>query len=171
MFRFLPKLSLASTAFAPVLFTCAAVLFFQKSYGWMAALLSFALFLVLVCVWVMRAAKRDLSPNPVSIKSLKPADKELLGFLLAYLLPLARGTGTVFEPVPLGIALAMFFFVVMSSNAYHTNPLLGLLGYHFYDVVVEEVGYVLITKKNLHNTRAIKQVVSITDYMLLDVSE
>lgn len=170
MLRSLSKFLLASTAFAPVLLTTAAVCFLKKEVMVGFLLLVITLMAVLICLWVMAAAKRNLSVNKISIKSLKPADKELLGFLLAYLLPLARGTGTAFEPIPLMIALTMFFLVVMTSNAYHTNPLLGVLGYHFYDVVVEEVGYVLISRRNLHDTRSIKEVVSLTDYMLLDVS-
>lgn len=69
------------------------------------------------------------------------------------------------------VVLGVFFLVVMTSNAYHTNPLLGLIGYHFYEVSIDDVGYILISRRNLHNTRAIKTVVSLTDYMLLDVTK
>ena len=59
----------------------------------------------------------------------------------------------------------------MTSNAYHTNPLLGLIGYHFYEITIEDVGYTLLSRRNLHNTKTIKTVVSLTDYMLLDVTK
>ena len=166
MLRKLPKLLLAATAFAPVLFTYAAVCFFDHNYGVSALLCACAVWLLLFCLRTMERVKLQLSPQSVVIKSIKPADKELVGFILAYLLPLARGSG--FETLPLIIALGVFFLVVMTSNAYHTNPLLGLVGYHFYEVVIADVGYVLVTRRNLHNTTSIKQVVSLTDYMLLD---
>jgi hypothetical protein len=169
MLRFWPKFLLVSTAFAPVLVTYAIVSFTKGENLQGFSLLASAVLAVVVCLLVMRAAIVKLPPNPVILKSIKPADKELIGFVLAYLLPLARGTS--FEGVPLLIALAVFFLVVMTSNAYHTNPLLGLLGYHFYEVVIEEVGYVLVSRRNLHNTRSIKEVVSLTDYMLLDASK
>ena len=69
------------------------------------------------------------------------------------------------------VVLGVFFLVVMTSNAYHTNPLLGLIGYHFYEITIEDVGYTLLSRRNLHNTKTIKTVVSLTDYMLLDVTK
>ena len=168
MLRKLSKFLLVATAFAPVLFTYAALCLFDRQYSYSALLCASATWLLLFCLYVMRKVKLELSPKPVVIKSIKPADKELVGFILAYLLPLARGSG--FETLPVIIALVVFFVVVMTSNAYHTNPLLGLMGYHFYDVVIADVGYVLVTKRNLHNISTIKQVVTLTDYMLLDTN-
>ncbi len=168
MLRILPKLLLVATSFAPVMLTSAAVSFWKKEIPTGFALVAIAIAAVGICVLVMRAAARKLSRNSVTIKSIKPADKEIIGFVLAYLLPLARGSQ--FEGFPLIVVLAVFFLVVMTSNAYHTNPLLGLLGYHFYEVTIDEIGYVLVSSKSLHNTRVIKEVVSLTDYMLLDVS-
>lgn len=174
MLRFAPKFLLVSTAFAPVMLTSAAVAWWKAkdhAQGWAEAwpLVAGAAAAVTVCIWVMHKATRELARNPVTIKSIKPADKELIGFVLAYLLPLARGTP--FEGYPLAIVLAVFFLVVMTSNAYHTNPLLGMLGWHFYEVVIDEVGYILVSRRNIHNVRSIKEVVSLTDYMLLDATK
>ena len=169
MLRILPKVLLVATSFAPVMLTSAAVSFWKKETTTGFVLVATAFAAVGVCVLVMSAAARKLSRNPVTIKSIKPADKEIIGFVLAYLLPLARGSQ--FENFPLIVVLAVFFLVVMTSNAYHTNPLLGLLGYHFYEVTIDEIGYILVSRRTLHNTRAIKEVVSLTDYMLLDVSK
>jgi len=169
MLRVWPKLLLVATAFAPVLMTSAIVSFTKGETLLGISLLALAILAVYVCLRVMRVAALKLPHNPVILKSIKPADKELIGFVLAYLLPLARGTS--FEGIPLVIALGVFLLIVMTSNAYHTNPLLGLMGYHFYEVVIEDVGYILVSRRNLHNTRSIKEVVSLTDYMLLDASD
>ena len=168
MLRILPKLLLVATAFAPVMLTSAIVSFSKDEMTAGFLLVAATIGAVAVCVLVMNKAAQKLPRNPVTIKSIKPGDKEIIGFVLAYLLPLARGNQ--FETLPLLVALGVFFLVVMTSNAYHTNPLLGLLGYHFYEITIDEIGYVLVSRKSLHNTRVIKEVVSLTDYMLLDVS-
>jgi len=169
MLRILQKLLLVLTAFAPVMLTFAAVYWFDNEQKLALGLVGGTVLLVLACVTVINLSSSQLAKNPVTIKTIKPADKEIVGFVLAYLLPLARGSQ--FDGVPMFIALGVFLLIVMTSNAYHTNPLLGLIGYHFYEVTIEEVGYTLLSKRNLHNTKAIKTVVSLTDYMLLDVTK
>ncbi|NTW84408.1 MAG: hypothetical protein HGB36_13805 [Chlorobiaceae bacterium] len=169
MLRFAPKLLLVLTAFAPVMLTFAAVYWFDNKQILALALIGGAILLVFACVTVIKLSATRLATNPVHIKTIKPADKEIVGFVLAYLLPLARGSQ--FDGVPMFIVLGVFLLVVMTSNAYHTNPLLGLIGYHFYEVTIEDVGYTLLSKRNLHNSKAIKTVVSLTDYMLLDVTK
>ena len=168
MLRVLPKFLLVATAFAPVMLTSAVVSFSKGEISAGAWLVVATVVAVTTCVAVMSSAAKKLPRNRVTIKSIKPADKEIIGFVLAYLLPLARGSQ--FETLPLIAALVIFFLVVMTSNAYHTNPLLGLLEYHFYEVIIDDVGYVLISRKNLHSIRRVNEVVSLTDYMLLDVS-
>jgi hypothetical protein len=169
MLNFLPKLLLVATAFAPVMVTFAVVLWFEGRKELAGGLFAGAVVAVIVCVSVITCAAKKLSANPVTIKEIKPADKEIVGFVIAYLLPLARGSQ--FDGVPMFVVLIVFFLVVMTSNAYHTNPLLGLIGYHFYEVKIDDVGYTLLSRRNLHNTRSIKTVVNLTDYMLLDVTK
>lgn len=173
MLRFLPKLLLVATAFAPILLTYAAVSMYKAPWdeklkeAWFPILL--VIVSVSVCVWVMNRAAKELPKNSVTIKSIKPADKELIGFVLAYLLPLMRGT--LFEGPGLVVGSIIFFVVVMTSNAYHTNPLLGILRWHFYEIVIEEVTYILVTKRHIHNVKSVSSVVSLTDYMLLDTTK
>src|SRR5438132_19758 len=138
MLRILPKFLLVATAFAPVMLTSAVISFSKKETAIGSGLILATVAAVAACIWVMKSAATKLPRNPVSIKSIKPADKEIIGFVLAYLLPLARGSQ--FETLPMIAALAVFFLVVMTSNAYHTNPLLGLLEYHFYEVTIDDVG-------------------------------
>jgi hypothetical protein len=168
MLRFLPKLLLVATAFSPVMLTSAIVYWFDGNKRLALCLVGGSAVAVIACLTVIKLAGSQLSKNSVSIKSIKPADKEIVGFIVAYLLPLARGS--YFNGVPMLVVLGVFFLVVMTSNAYHTNPLLSLIGYHFYEVTIEDVGYTLLSRRNLHNTRTIKMVVSLTDYMLLDVT-
>lgn len=171
MLRFLPKFLLVCTAFAPVMLTQAAVWLYdgeRDKQGPSVFLVLLALGLVWLCDVVIRRSAIELASNPVKVSAIKPADKEIIGFVLAYLLPLARGSG--FEGFPMLVVLIVFFAVIMTSNAYHTNPLLGFLNYHFYEVTIANVGYVLISKCDLHNINSIQRVANLTDYMLLDTT-
>lgn len=169
MLRDLPKLLLVSTAFAPVLVTQAVVSWHGGDEGLAAFLACVAGALTWWCVSIIQRCARELASHSITVTEIKPADKEIIGFVIAYLLPLARGSN--FEWFPFGVVLSVFLLMIMTSNAYHTNPLLGLLGYRFYEMKVDGVVYILLSKRHLHNTKGVKKVVSITDYMLLDITE
>jgi hypothetical protein len=65
----------------------------------------------------------------------------------------------------------IFFFIVLNSHAYHFNPLLGIFGYHFYEVTIEgNITYVLITRQNIADCKSISHVVQLTEYMILETS-
>ena len=84
-----------------------------------------------LCFGLIRLSARKLEPLPVKIKAVKTVDKEIVGFLLVYLLPLInQNQSTISVPVLVFIAV-IFFFIVYNSHAYHFNPLLGFFGYHF----------------------------------------
>ena len=58
------------------------------------------------------------------------------------------------------------------THSYHTNPILTFFGYHFYEVTTpQNVSFLLITKRDLRNTKNISTVVQITDYMILDTEK
>ncbi|WP_146205061.1 hypothetical protein [Kangiella spongicola] len=78
-----------------------------------------------VSVWCGSASRHGLERLPVKIKSVKTVDKEIVGFLLVYLLPLInQSQNTISLPVLVFVAV-IFFFIVYNSHAYHFNPLLG----------------------------------------------
>jgi len=186
MLNKLAKLALVSTALAPI---CLTLWFVEISSVWQSntsfadniaahwqagsGYLLAALVLSGLCfglVW-LSASPQGLEPLPVKIKSVKTADKEIVGFLLVYLLPLInQNQNTISLPVLLFVA-AIFFLIVYNSHAYHFNPLLGLFGYHFFEVTIEgDITYVLITRQNITDCKAVSQVVQLTEYMILDAS-
>lgn len=166
------KLTLVATSLAPV---CLTLWFVEFSKAWdlragwnylmVAALLS------LLCVGLIFLSGKKLEKLPVEIKAVKTVDKEIVGFLLVYLLPLINQTNnTISVPVLVFISL-IFFFIVQNSHAYHFNPLLGFFGYHFYEVIIKgDITYVLITKKNIADCKSITQVVQLTEYMILETN-
>jgi hypothetical protein len=67
--------------------------------------------------------------------------------------------------------LALIFGVVWTTHSYHCNPILGVFGYHFYEVTADtNVTFILITQRTLRDCKAITQVVQLTDYIVLDTS-
>jgi hypothetical protein len=131
-----------------------------------------ALTMTAVCFLLIWLAGRKLEKLPIQIKAVKTVDKEIVGFLLVYLLPLInQSTNTVSIPVLVFIAV-IFFIVIHNSHAYHFNPLLGFFGFHFYEVTIEgDITYVLITRQKISDCKSILQVVQLTEYMILDAKE
>lgn len=186
MLNKLAKLALVSTALAPI---CLTLWFVEVSSAWQSSspflnnlanhwqvgggYLLVALILSGLCFGLVQrsASRHGLERFPVKIKSVKTVDNEIVGFLLIYLLPLInQSQNNISLPVLLFIAV-LFFFIVYNSHAYHFNPLLGLFGYHFFEVTIEgDITYVLITRQNITDCKAISQVVQLTEYMILDVN-
>ncbi len=166
------KLTLVATSLAPICLTLWFVEF-SKAWDWQAGwhYLLVAAVLTGLCGGLVWLASSNLEKLPVKIKAVKTVDKEIVGFLLVYLLPLINQTSnTISLPVLLFVAV-IFFFIVQNSHAYHFNPLLGFFGYHFYEVTVEgDITYVLITRQNIADCKSISQVVQLTEYMILEPS-
>lgn len=185
MLNRLAKLALVSTALAPI---CLTLWFVEISSAWQgeaqwaenlaahwltgSGYLLAALVMSGFCfglVW-LSASRHGLERLPVKIKSVKTVDKEIVGFLLVYLLPLInQSQSTISVPVLVFVAV-LFFFIIYNSHAYHFNPLLGFFGYHFFEVTIEgDITYVLITRQNITDCKAVSHVVQLTEYMILDV--
>lgn len=180
------KLALVSTSLAPIFLT---LWFVELSSAWETTLpwsdnvvanwmaggsyLLAALILSVLCFALvsLAASQHGLERLPVKIKAVKTVDKEIVGFLLVYLLPLInQSQNTISVPVLVFIAV-IFFFIVYNSHAYHFNPLLGFFGYHFYEVTIDgDITYVLITRQNITDCKNVSQVVQLTEYMILDAN-
>lgn len=186
MLNKLAKLALVSTALAPI---CLTMWFVEISNAWQHSLpwsdnlvahwhvgssyFLAALVLSGLCIGLVQlsASRHGLERLPVKIKSVKTVDKEIVGFLLVYLLPLInQNQSTISLPVLVFVAV-IFFFIVYNSHAYHFNPLLGFFGYHFFEVTIEgDITYVLITRQNITDCKSVSQVVQLTEYMILDAN-
>lgn len=166
------ELMLTSTAIAPVLLTYAWVAF-QSGDSCVALVLAAAcVALVFVCWLLLRYAKNNLERMSFKPVSIEAADRENMGFLLLYLLPLFTAQ---FDALNWNVwipAILIFAGVVATGYSYHFNPLLGLMGWHFYKVgTAEGVTYVLITKKQLRNATDTVEIGQLTEYIVLDLGE
>lgn len=173
MFSKLAKALLVSTSFAPVLLSYSFVLFLEEeSFKIIIMPIAIAIFLVIVCIYFLERAKRDMQIICFPINSIKTADGEVLGFLAAYLLPFITLTSNQINTIILMYIFTLFFVIIWTTNSYHVNPIITLLGYHFYEVTtISNITFLLITKKDLVNTSNIKNVVQLTEYMVLDIEE
>jgi len=167
------KVFLVSTSFSPVFLTLWFAEFSKDwdiNEGWIY--LAIAILLAIICFIIMKIARVKLESMPVKITAISTSDKETVGFIIVYLLPLINQTPIQVNIYLLFFILLIFFISLFTTNSYHFNPVLGLFGYHFYEVTIDGgITYVLVTKKNLTNTKKINNVVQISEYMILEVGE
>lgn len=164
------RILLTGTAIAPVSLTYAWVAALQGEYGVALTAFFLGVFLVALCLALLKLARGQLEAFDFKPKSIEPADAESFGFMLLYLLPLFTDKidGLNWELwIPL---IVVFAIIVGTGYGYHFNPLLGLMRWHFYKVTSDSgVTYVLITKKHLRTAASPKRVGQLTEYILLDV--
>src|SRR5690606_25378988 len=133
-------------------------------------LLAVCLLLVVICILMLTYAKKHLERLKFSATTVEAADRENTGFLLLYLLPLFTAQFAALNWQLWVPAIAIFAAVVATGYSYHFNPLLGLMGWHFYKVGTKEgVTYVLITKRQLRSATETIEVGQLTEYIVLDV--
>jgi len=158
------KITFVLTSLAPVLISYAIS---QKNLEFeikiTLCIISVVLFLL---AWVtLSKIKKSGALEPIKIVSLKNADHEVLAYLVTYLVPFLA-------TISLENAVLIYLIISISiynSNAYHYNPLIGLLGYHFYQIETEEkISYILTTKREIRNISVINTIIHITDYLVID---
>lgn len=137
MLNWFAKVLLVSTSLSPIL---GAVAVNQYTLGkplsawspWLVA----ALLLVFVCWGLLHYAARAAQKHTLKITQFEDKDKEMLAFLLAYLLPFAAAKDMLADVHWLtgAYVFAIILLVFTSARAFHFNPMMGLLGYHFYSL-------------------------------------
>jgi hypothetical protein len=101
-------------------------------------------------------------------------DQEILAFLLAYLLPFVSAENMAFTGEWLtGVYIfAIIFLVIAHAGAFHFNPVMGLLGYHFYAVKnADGVSLVLISKNELRRPGRDVQTVRLAHHIYLHIGD
>lgn len=167
------RLFLALTSVAPLLVSIAYVQATKQHASAVAigAAAGCAL-LGIVSIGIMRLAARELETLNVEVQKAKPADKEVIGFYVAYALPLLfRDVGNLDFGV-ITVAVLMFVFVIWSTGSVQVNPVLGLFGYHFYEVELKGgISYLLVTRRRVNDLTSISHVNQLSEHALLDASK
>jgi amino acid transporter len=128
--------------------------------------------LVTICLCLLKFSYKKIERQKINLNSISTADGEVVGFLIAYLLPILSVANPSIDYKVIGFIAGMFLIVIWTTNSYHINPLINLVGYHFYEVSADDnVTYLLLTKKELRKTSSVKTIIHLTEYMILDGEE
>jgi len=169
MFSKLIKLIFVSTSLSPILLTLSFLSYHRhRAIEQALIFLGVALLLLFVCLGIICLAKKKLAVIPLPIIEIRNADAEILGFFLAYLIPFMGCSAIRYDLFNVIFIFAILGIVLWNSNHFHFNPLLGIFGFHFYEVKnSSNVTYILITKKTLLTTQSF-QVVQLANYLYLE---
>lgn len=114
---------------------------------WMTA----AVGLAIICWLLLFYLKDHGEKYDFQIKSFEDKDKEVLAFLLTYLLPFLATDKLEFhgEWMTGAYIMAIIIVTIVHAGAFHFNPVMGLI-YHFYSVKDDDgVSNLLISRKPL----------------------
>lgn len=147
------KFLLVSTSLSPLL-GAVAVNQIARGEVWQhwAPWLIVALLLIFLCWAVLWYSAGNVQQEVFKVKEFEQNDKEALTFLVTYLLPFlsSEKMGFVGDWLTGAYVLLIIFWVVAHAGAFHFNPVMGLLGYHFYAVKNNEgVSCLLISSTEL----------------------
>lgn len=94
-----------------------------------------ACLLVVVCVGVLHIGRTEFQRQPLVIQKVARLDKDALAFFVTYALPLvASGSGSMVSLLGLLAFVVLVGIILVQLQILHVNPLLGMLGFHFYEV-------------------------------------
>lgn len=162
---------LVATSMAPILGAVAVNQIAQDRpwsqwLPWLAA----TVLLGLICWLMLLLVTRTGEQHRLTIKEFENSDKEIVVFLLTYLLPFLATDKLDFtgEWITGAYIFAVIFFTVAHAGAFHFNPVMGLLGYHFYSIKDDSgASCLLISKKAVRRPGEALKVVELTDGIYL----
>lgn len=170
MFNLPANFILTGVAIVPVMFTYGVAAFLQGHtiigtllmIGGTAAMSAYFL--------MVRYVRRHFERTTFSFTAIETADKENIGIMLLYLMPLLEITISEMTWHIIVPAIVIFSCLAISGYGFHFNPLMNLFKWHFYKAQTDSgVAYVLITKKNLRNVNEPLIVCELTSYTVMDV--
>ena len=125
--------------------------------------------LACLCAGVINYLRNELQAREYTTQTVATADDEIFSFLLIYLLPLVtRDLGT-YNWYVWFMVTALFCLILAISYGFHANPLLSILGYHFYRVTREGgMTYVLVTTRRIYRTGETLEVAKLAEYVLIE---
>lgn len=138
---------------------------------WLPSAIALAVALVLTIGFVLsyKYAIKQLSKVDVTVKKVTQNDRPVIAFMISYILPFGSFAFDKYNPVMFFGFAVLVYLVMVFSNSLSANPLLFLIGYHFYDIECDNgIGnYLLMTKKIIRNKDEIGSVNRVTEYFLI----
>ena len=167
---FIASTLLTFAAIAPVMFVYSLLAIFEGKYPASFILAVVGILMVLSSLFVLQHAQKHLEKMPFRVSRVEVADKENLGILILYLVPLLRTSFSDLDLLVLIPAVAILLAFSVTGYGYHFNPLLNMLNWHFYKASTEEgVSYILITRKHLYSVADSITVGQLTKYTVIDM--
>jgi hypothetical protein len=164
------RVLLALTAIAPLSISFAYI-YAAKEHNYQYAIIA-TLFCVLLGAashWIIENSRSRLERIPIVIQKAKSADKEVIGFFVAYALPLVFRGQSAPELDAWLMAGGMLLFVLWSTHSMQVNPVLGMFGFHFYEVETKDgITYLMITRRKISHVKSVTMVVQISEYGILE---
>lgn len=166
------KTYFVATSLAPVCFSLAYVSYQRGDFWpWGISCLAIALILGASSLKIIALAKSRLESLPVTVRKVKSSDKEVIGFFVAYVLPLLFAKIINVDIGAVALFVVLLGFVIWGTHSFQVNPLLGVFGFHFYEIETEDgISFVLVTKRKIVNAKNVGRVVQLTEYMVLEVA-
>lgn len=111
-----------------------------------------------------------IAPLPVKVVGVQRCDGEAISYIVSYIIPFLAVPFSSWEQ---GIALSIFFLVIgflyVNSNLIHINPMLNLIGYHVYEITLEDGGVCfVITRRRRIKRGDILLINIIAEHILLE---
>lgn len=165
----LARLLLVLTSLAPVALVYAAVLADKGDWTAAAVIYLAAFLLALLCLGLLAGARRVVAPVPMEAGDISPKEGESLSFLVAYALPLLA-VDSVVPTAPWGLVAftAIVALVLWQQQIFHINPVLTLLGFHFYSARNDSGGQVLILTHTKALAPGVLNVTKLSPYLWLE---
>ena len=113
---------------------------------------------------------QHLSPIVINVTEITQGDGYIVSYIISYLLPLSSMVFDNFNYC-VSLVIAVIILLVMPFvNSATPNPLLFVIGYHFYHIGAENgvKDYLLISKQKVRNKSQIKSVKRLFEYVLID---
>lgn len=169
----LVRVLLALTAIAPLSISLAFQFARSKNYLWAGGAFALCLCLGLLARLIISLASSRLEPLSAKILKAKSADKEVIGFFVAYALPMIfRGQSASPDLTAWLFAAGMLLFVLWGTQSTQVNPVLGVLGFHFYEVETDGgITYLMITRRRINNVLTIKKIVQLSEFGILEAGD
>lgn len=114
--------------------------------------------------------KKHLAPIYIITSDISPNDGWIIAYIVSYVIPFANIVIDDFSfELCIGIAVLIVIIVPWINTAI-PNPILFMVGYHFYQISAENgvSGYVLISRRRLRKKQDLTIVNRVFEFLLID---
>ena len=169
MLNWFGRFVLAASALAPVALVYAWAAIVTKQYSVALGLILSAPLLLWMCVKLIRNAQANFEVSEISPQAAEATDRESVGLLVLYLVPLFTDSFTTLQWTVIVPSLLGLGLIVSTGYNFYFSPLLGMLGWHSYKVTDQAgITYIIITKRQLRSALQTFRVVQLSEYLLLE---